>query len=367
MIFITHDLSVLVETCDRLAIMYAGRIVETGPAEKVFYEPAHPYTEALAAAFPEIGDRRFRGSPSGLPGDPPYPSDLPSGCTFHPRCPKVFDACPTVDPRLYDVSAGRQAACLLVEGAKAARVTGAGSGEGASWSVEPAPDEGPILDVDDIHVTFAGRVGLGAGLLGKKATEARAVDGVVPRPAQGRDPRARRGVRLRQDDDRQGDHGPRTATAGLDHLQGGADLGRPAGVPAPRADGVPGPDRSAQPPSDGLRVRRRGPADPPRARRREGAGGSRARERRHAPARAVLPQLPARALGRTAAAHRDRRRTRAGTRHDRRRRARVEPRRVGPRGDPRPVDGAPPAVGTARSWSSPTTWDSRGRSPTASP
>jgi peptide/nickel transport system ATP-binding protein len=128
MIFITHDLSVLVETCDRLAIMYAGRIVETGPAAKVFYEPAHPYTEALAAAFPEIGDTRFRGNPSGLPGDPPYPSDLPSGCTFHPRCPKAFDACSTVDPKLYDVSVGRRAACLLVEGAKAAGMTGAADG-----------------------------------------------------------------------------------------------------------------------------------------------------------------------------------------------------------------------------------------------
>ncbi len=120
MIFITHDLSVLVETCDRLAIMYAGRIIEEGSAEVVFHQPAHPYTRALAAAFPEIGDQRFRRNPSGLPGDPPYPADLPSGCTFHPRCPDVFGPCPDVDPRLYDVSQGRRAACLLVEGALAA-------------------------------------------------------------------------------------------------------------------------------------------------------------------------------------------------------------------------------------------------------
>jgi len=119
MIFITHDLSVLVEVCDRLSIMYAGRIVEEGPAEAVFKTPAHPYTEALGAAFPEIGDDRFRMAPSGLPGDPPFPSDLPSGCTFHPRCPKVFDPCPTIDPRRYPVSPGRTAACLLVEGALA--------------------------------------------------------------------------------------------------------------------------------------------------------------------------------------------------------------------------------------------------------
>jgi peptide/nickel transport system ATP-binding protein len=128
MIFITHDLSVLVEVCDRLAIMYAGRIVEEGPAEAVFKTPSHPYTRALGAAFPEIGDSRFRMAPSGLAGDPPFPADLPEGCTFHPRCPDVFGRCPVIDPRLYDVSPGRRAACLLVEGALAtipepARVT----------------------------------------------------------------------------------------------------------------------------------------------------------------------------------------------------------------------------------------------------
>jgi peptide/nickel transport system ATP-binding protein len=119
MIFITHDLSVLVEVCDRLAIMYAGRIVEEGPSEAVFKTSSHPYTRALGAAFPEIGDDRFRMAPSGLPGDPPYPGDLPTGCTFHPRCPEAFDRCPEIDPRLYDVSPGRRAACLLVDGALA--------------------------------------------------------------------------------------------------------------------------------------------------------------------------------------------------------------------------------------------------------
>jgi len=120
MIIITHDLSVLVEVSDRLAIMYSGRIVEEGPAADVFRTPAHPYTRALAAAFPEIGDGAFRMKPSGLPGDPPFPSDRPDGCAFHPRCPKVFNRCSEIDPHLYDVSPGRRAACLLVEGALAA-------------------------------------------------------------------------------------------------------------------------------------------------------------------------------------------------------------------------------------------------------
>jgi peptide/nickel transport system ATP-binding protein len=114
MIFITHDLSVLVEVCDRIAVMYAGRLVEEGAANQVFHDPKHPYTTALAAAFPEIGDMRFRGHPSGLGGDPPDPAHVPSGCSFHPRCPLAFDECPTTEPELYPVGEARRAACLLL-------------------------------------------------------------------------------------------------------------------------------------------------------------------------------------------------------------------------------------------------------------
>jgi peptide/nickel transport system ATP-binding protein len=114
MLFITHDLSVLAEVSDRLAIMYAGRIVEEGPATPVFTDPKHPYTRALAGAFPAIGDQQYRMKPSGLGGDPPDPQNIPSGCSFHPRCPLAFDECQTTDPSLYDAGPERQAACLLV-------------------------------------------------------------------------------------------------------------------------------------------------------------------------------------------------------------------------------------------------------------
>jgi peptide/nickel transport system ATP-binding protein len=123
MIFITHDLSVLVEVSDRLAIMYAGKIVESGPADTVFHDPKHPYTAALAAAFPEIGDDRFRRAPSGLGGDPPDPQQIPPGCSFHPRCPVVFDDCDKIEPDLMVVGEGRRAACLLLR--EPARTTGA--------------------------------------------------------------------------------------------------------------------------------------------------------------------------------------------------------------------------------------------------
>jgi peptide/nickel transport system ATP-binding protein len=117
MIFITHDLSVLVEACDRIAVMYAGRIVEEGPSESVFGSPAHPYTKSLAAAFPQIGDDRYRRAPSGLPGDPPDPAAVPSGCPFHPRCPEAIDACSRDDPALLPLTSDqrRRAACIRVD------------------------------------------------------------------------------------------------------------------------------------------------------------------------------------------------------------------------------------------------------------
>jgi peptide/nickel transport system ATP-binding protein len=125
MVFITHDLSVLVEVCDRIAVMYAGRIVEEGPAREVFDRPVHPYTAALAAAFPRVGDARFRRAPTGLGGDPPDLQALPAGCTFHPRCPVAFDECPRIDPALTPAGSGRAAACLLVDGAlERSRVSG---------------------------------------------------------------------------------------------------------------------------------------------------------------------------------------------------------------------------------------------------
>ncbi len=117
MLFITHDLSVLVEVSDRISVMYAGKIVEEGPAQAVFHQPKHPYTQALAASFPQIGDVRFRRQPSGLGGDPPDPQHIPTGCPFHPRCPLAFEACPSVEPWLFPAGPGRRASCLLVEGA----------------------------------------------------------------------------------------------------------------------------------------------------------------------------------------------------------------------------------------------------------
>ncbi len=114
LLFITHDLSVLTTTCERLAVMYAGRIVEDGPSHDVFGEPLHPYSAALAQAFPTIGDPSSRMNPRGLAGDPPNPADLPSGCPFHPRCDRAIEACASLDVRLVTAEPGRHAACVHV-------------------------------------------------------------------------------------------------------------------------------------------------------------------------------------------------------------------------------------------------------------
>ena len=115
-IFITHDLSTLADVCSRIAVMYAGRIVEEGPSAEVLQAPEHPYTRALKAAFPVIGDSAFRMKPSGLSGDPPDPRLLPSGCPFHPRCESALDGCSSTAVELWPAGPGRSAACVHAPG-----------------------------------------------------------------------------------------------------------------------------------------------------------------------------------------------------------------------------------------------------------
>uniref|UniRef100_A0AAU2V123 ABC transporter ATP-binding protein n=1 Tax=Streptomyces sp. NBC_00003 TaxID=2903608 RepID=A0AAU2V123_9ACTN len=112
LLMISHDLAVLADTCDRLAVMYAGRIVEEGPAREVYAAARHPYGQALSAAFPRIGDPASRRAPRGLPGDPPDPSALPAGCTFHPRCPVAIGVCAVDDQPLREAGPDHRAACV---------------------------------------------------------------------------------------------------------------------------------------------------------------------------------------------------------------------------------------------------------------
>ncbi|WP_241996147.1 oligopeptide/dipeptide ABC transporter ATP-binding protein [Kribbella antiqua] len=91
--------------------MYAGRLVEAGPSGERF---RHPYSQALAAAFPTVGDPASRLAPRGLAGDPPDPQHLPGGCSFHPRCPVALESCSSVAIELRPAGDRRTAACVLV-------------------------------------------------------------------------------------------------------------------------------------------------------------------------------------------------------------------------------------------------------------
>ena len=113
-LFIAHDLAVVRHVCDRIAVMYLGRIVEIASRSELYKTPLHPYTEALLAAIPvadpEVEARRPRAI---VRGEVPSALNPPSGCRFHPRCPRAMEKCKTADPPLVDLGAGRSVACHL--------------------------------------------------------------------------------------------------------------------------------------------------------------------------------------------------------------------------------------------------------------
>lgn len=111
LVMITHDLGIVAETCDRVAIMYAGRIVESGTVQRVFLSPAHPYTEALMEALPKMESKTL----FKIKGEPPNLLQLPAGCSFWPRCHKVRDICRIEYPPLFPVANGGEASCWLLQ------------------------------------------------------------------------------------------------------------------------------------------------------------------------------------------------------------------------------------------------------------
>jgi peptide/nickel transport system ATP-binding protein len=120
-LFITHDLSLAWVIADRIAVMYLGKIMEIGPAERVIRSPHNPYTQALVSVSPspEPPTAGTRAKRTILVGETPDAAHVPTGCRFHPRCPYVFDRCRVDEPPLFDVGEGHQAACWLAEGGRA--------------------------------------------------------------------------------------------------------------------------------------------------------------------------------------------------------------------------------------------------------
>jgi len=111
LLFISHDLPVVRSLCDRVVVLYLGRIMEEGPAARVLERPSHPYTQALLSATPSL-DPIHRRTRIILAGDPPSPSDPPPGCVFHTRCPYVIPECREGIPALDDIEPGHRAACI---------------------------------------------------------------------------------------------------------------------------------------------------------------------------------------------------------------------------------------------------------------
>ncbi len=115
LVIVSHDLGVIAEQTDDVAVMYAGRIVEHGPGEAVIGSPLHPYTRGLLDSIPNVeGPRTDRLRP--IPGSPPSPARLPDGCAFHPRCPLARDSCRRDVPVLVPVGPRHQIACPVVAG-----------------------------------------------------------------------------------------------------------------------------------------------------------------------------------------------------------------------------------------------------------
>lgn len=119
LLLVTHNLGIVAETCDSVAIMYAGRIVESGSVERVFNQPAHPYTQGLMEAIPRIGVRKKRLFQ--IEGEPPDLCCLPTGCYFHPRCVHATEQCRSEYPPTVKVPGGGEAACWLLVGEGTAR------------------------------------------------------------------------------------------------------------------------------------------------------------------------------------------------------------------------------------------------------
>lgn len=113
LVMVTHDLAIHANLCDRLAIMYAGKIVEEAAVDLIFNQPRHPYTRMLLNSLPKLGDKSTRTS---APGAPPSLINVPPGCRFHPRCPEAVGRCREESPELREVGKGHLVACFLEEG-----------------------------------------------------------------------------------------------------------------------------------------------------------------------------------------------------------------------------------------------------------
>jgi len=173
---ITHDLGVVAETCDRVAVMYAGRIVEEGPVSEVFVTPRHPYTAGLLRSTPRIADVE----PELLPGNVPDPGERPTGCNFAPRCPHATEDCRVADPPL-EAAGSHEAACVRTDDLG----TFAPVPDAQRRDASPPETGDPIVETDRVRKEFASADSLLDRLLPGGEPPVKAVDGVDVSLAEG--------------------------------------------------------------------------------------------------------------------------------------------------------------------------------------
>jgi peptide/nickel transport system ATP-binding protein len=175
-VLISHDMGVIAEMADRVCVMYGGRVMESGPVERVFDRPSHPYTAGLLACIPRLGDPIARLSP--IPGQPPTPRELGKGCAFAPRClhRQGREECVTTQPQLVLLEGGQrdavQAACHFVD--EPVRIPAPVLAVAPRTEPEPETPAEPLLQVRDLVKEYPIR----SGLLGRKTGGVRAVQGV---------------------------------------------------------------------------------------------------------------------------------------------------------------------------------------------
>jgi peptide/nickel transport system ATP-binding protein len=188
-IFITHDLGVIAEIADDVAVMYLGRVVEEAPVDAIFHAPHHPYTKALLTSMPNIYSRSRTRLPS-IQGSIPHPLNRPTGCAFHPRCPAFMPGvCEQHEPALVALSTNQRVSCFLYDGAQRsattvslnrAPITGAiGNGQpppAANHGLgrRPAPAATPLLEVKHLRTYFP----IQKGFLRRVVGQVRAVDDI---------------------------------------------------------------------------------------------------------------------------------------------------------------------------------------------
>ncbi|WP_454855263.1 dipeptide ABC transporter ATP-binding protein [Rhizobium binxianense] len=169
-IMITHDMGVVAELCDDIAVMYGGRVVESGPVAKILSQPLHPYTAALLKAVPRIDDQTG-AELAAIPGAPPLPVRMPKGCPFHPRCSHAIAKCQTDLPPIDELDAGHASACWVALDGK--RDLGPPARDHAVRAPAVLAGTPPILSIENLRVDVTRR----SGLLGGH-TPVFAVDGV---------------------------------------------------------------------------------------------------------------------------------------------------------------------------------------------